>query len=99
MATIKQELDNLGKKITADAKKNALPNKKTGNLDKSFSYETVFLSDEKFNLVINEKFYGQFLNKKTGYMDKAIEKNIDKGIEDIINTITGEILNPIKTNL
>ena len=99
MATVKQELDNLGKKITADAKKNALPNKKTGNLDKSFSYETVFLSDEKFNLVINEKFYGQFLNKKTGYMDKAIEKNIDKGIEDIINTITGEILNPIKTNL
>ena len=28
-------------------------------------------------------------------MDKAIKSNLDKGIDSIINIITGEILNPI----
>lgn len=105
MATVKDELNKLGKNIAKDAKRNALPNKKTGALDRSFGYETTFISDEKFNVVINEKFYGKFLNsghgsfKGTKYMDKAIAKNLDKGIEDIVNAITGEILNPIKSNI
>jgi hypothetical protein len=103
--SIKNELDKLGNNIAKDAKSNASPNKKTGALDRSFGYETSFISDEKFNVVINEKYYGKFLNsghgsfKGTKYMDKAIQKNLDKGIEDIVNAITGEILNPIKTNL
>ena len=95
MATVKEELDMLGRKITADAKRNALPNKRTGQLDKSFNYESSFISNDNFQLVINEKEYGQYLNKKTKYMDKAIKSNLDKGIDSIINIITGEILNPI----
>ena len=43
---VQQELDNLGKNITADAKKNALPNKKTGALDRSFNYEYTFSSND-----------------------------------------------------
>ncbi len=102
---VKKELEDLGKAIVKDAKKNALPNKDTGNLDRSLSYETVFISDDKFQIVINEKYYGKFLNsgtknfKGTHYMDKAIDKNLDKGIDSIIEAITGEILNPIKSNI
>ena len=99
MATVKDEIDKLGKNITADAKKNALPNKKTGQLDSSFSYKYSFISDEKFNIVIFEKFYGKYLNKKTGYMDKAIEKNLDKGIESITNVMVDEFLNEISNKL
>lgn len=103
--SVKDELDNLGRRIAADAKKNALPNKKTGALDRSIKYETTFISNEKFQIVIDEKYYGTYLNsgtrrgiKGTHYMDRAIEKNIIKGTDDIINTIAGEILNSIKTN-
>lgn len=103
--TVKGELDELGANIVRDAKRNAKPNKKTGKLDRSFSYETTFISDNNFNIVINEKYYGKFLNsghgsfKGTQYMDKAIKSNIDSGLESIINTIVGEILNPIKSNI
>ena len=102
---VKKELDNLGKAIVNDAKKNALPNKDTGALDRSLSYETAFISDEKFQIVINEKYYGKFLNagtknfKGTQYMTKAIDKNLNKGLNSIIEAITGEILNPIKSNI
>jgi hypothetical protein len=99
MKTVKDELDKLGKDITADAKKNALPNKKTGQLDKSFSYDYTFINDEKFSLVINEKFYGKFLNNKTKYMDKAVEKNLTKGSDSIIDVMAGEFLNEIATKL
>lgn len=95
MINIQDELDLLGKNITRDAKKGALKNKRTGQLDKSFNYESSFISNDNFQLVINEKEYGQYLNKKTKYMDKAIKSNLDKGIDSIINIITGEILNPI----
>ena len=95
MVTVQEELDNIGKKITADAKRNALKNKKTGALDRSFGYDSSFISNESFQIVIHEKHYGKYLNAKTHYMDKAIAKNIDSGIDSIINLITGEILNPI----
>lgn len=93
--TVKDELDIIGRKITADARKGALKNKKTGALDRSFKYENSFISNDNFQLVINEKYYGEYLNKKTKYMDKAISSNLDKGIDSIVNIIAGEILNPI----
>jgi len=96
MATIKDELDNIGSELTRKAKKYALPNKKTGALDRSFSYKTVFISNNKFQIVVNEKFYGKYLNAKTGYMDKAISETIPNGLDSIIDTIVGEILNDIK---
>ena len=92
---LRDELNELGKNITADAKKNALPNKKTGALDRSFNYEYTFSSNDKFNIVINQKYYGEYLNNKTHYMDNAIKNNLPNGVEDIINTIIGEIMNPI----
>lgn len=95
MLTVKDELDNLGKNIANDAKRLALSNKKTGALDRSIKYESAFISNDKFQVTINEKDYGQYLNKKTQYMDKAIAKNLDKSIDSIVNIITGEILNPI----
>lgn len=105
MATVKDELNNLGKAIVKDAKSNVRPNKRTGALENSISFETAFIADDKFVLTINEKYYGKFLNsgtknfKGTKYMDKAVEKNLDKGIDSIIEILTGEILNPIKSNL
>lgn len=101
MSTVQDDLDNLGKSIANDAKKNALPNKKTGKLDRSIKYQTSFISNDKFQIVINEKSYGKWLNDGHGsfagtlYMDKAVKSNIDKGINNIINTITGDILNNI----
>lgn len=95
MNSISEELDNLGRKITADARKGALKNKKTGALDRSFGYDSTFISNDNFQIVIHEKHYGKYLNAKTHYMDKAIKENVDSGIESIINLITGEILNPI----
>lgn len=99
MGTVRDEVEELGKKITKDAKQGALKNKKTGALDSSFNYEYSFISDEKFNIVIFEKFYGKYLNKKTGYMDKAIEKNLDKGVESIMNVMADEFLNEISNKL
>lgn len=95
MSSLQDELNNIGKNITNDARKGALKNKKTGALDKSFKYESSFISNDTFQLVINEKYYGEYLNKKTKYMDKAISSNLDKGIDSIVNIIVGEILNPI----
>ena len=102
MSSVQDELNNIGKKITADAKKNALPNKKTGALDKSFKYESSFISNDNFQLVINQKYYGVYLNSGNGrgfegthYMDRAIASNLPKGIDSIVNIIVGEILNPI----
>ena len=99
MSSIREELDELGREITRVAKQGALKNKKTGALDKSFGYETVFISEEKFQIVINEKYYGKFLNNKTHYMDKAIEETVPKGVDNIIDTIVGEIMNKITTEL
>ena len=100
--SVQQELDNLGKNIVKDAKAGALPNKKTGALDRSFNYEYTFISNDKFNITINQKYYGVYLNsgngrgfKGTHYMDRAITSNLPKGIDDIINIISGEILHKI----
>ena len=102
---IKRELDELGKNIVKDAKKNALPNKDTGKLDRSISYETSFISEDKFNIAINYVYYGDFLNKGTSkmkatrFLDKAVEKNLEKGLDSIIEVMAGEFLNQIKTNI
>lgn len=96
MSSVKDELNKLGAKIASDARKNAAPNKKSGQLDKSIKYETSIISNDKFQIIVSEKEYGKYLNNKTGYMDKAIKDNLDKGIDSIMNVITGNILNPIK---
>ena len=57
---VQQELNKLGKNIVKDAKAGALPNKKTGQLDRSFNYEYTFSSNDKFNIVINQKYYGEY---------------------------------------
>ena len=54
MVTVKEELDLLGKNITADMKRLAKPHIDTGALDKSFKYESVFISNDKFNIVIGK---------------------------------------------
>lgn len=86
MATVQDELDKLGKDIIDDAKKNAKPNKKTGKLESSLNYKTSYINDDKFTLELEEVYYGQFLNNKTGFMDNAISKNLNKGIDSIVDT-------------
>lgn len=106
MTTVKDELDILGKKITADMKRLAKPHIDTGSLDRSFKYESVFLSDEKFNLVIYQKYYGKYLNNHMnrvgrfgpGYIDTALKNNLTKGIDSIVNVMADEFLNQIKDN-
>ena len=106
MATVKDELDSLGKKITADMKRLAKPHIDTGALDRSFKYESVFISDEKFNLVIYQKYYGKYLNNHMnrvgrfgpGYIDTALKNNLTNGIDSIVNVMADEFLNQIKDN-
>lgn len=95
MSTVRDELDRLGKSIVKDAKKNASKNKKTGRLERSLKYKTTNTGDEKFSVVIEEMYYGKYLNKKTDYMDKAIDANLDDGIESIVDVLTDEILKDI----
>lgn len=99
MSTVNDELNNLGKKIVQDAKKTVPVD--TGKLKNSINYETTFISNDNFQIVIHEKKYGVYVDKGTRkqkaqpYMSDAIEKNLDKGIKNIINVITGEILQSI----
>lgn len=90
--SVKKELDRLGRNIIKDAKKNAAKNKKTGTLERSLNYDTVITNDDTFTLVIEEVHYGKYLNNKTEYMDRAIERNLDKGIESIITVQIDEFL-------
>lgn len=98
--SVNEELNKLGRDIVTDAK--ATVPVDTGALKNSIKYEYNFISLDKFNLVIEEKYYGVFVDKGTNrqraqpYMTNAIKKNLPKGTESIINTITGEILNNIK---
>lgn len=106
MTTVKDELDILGKKITADMKRLAKPHIDTGALDRSFKYESVFISDEKFNLIIYQKYYGKYLNNHMnrvgrfgpGYIDTALKNNLTNGIDSIVNVMADEFLNQIKDN-
>ena len=91
---IEDELDKIGKAITNDARKGALKNKRTGALDRSFSYDYSYINNNKFTIVISEMFYGKYLNNKTKFMDKAISKNI-KNIDPIIDIMIDEMLDKI----
>lgn len=90
--SVKKELDNLGKAIVKDAIKFAKPNKKTGALEKSIDYDTTYINNDKFTLVLQEAYYGKYLDNKTGFMTRAIEKNIDAGIASIIEFQVDELL-------
>ena len=102
MTTVKQELDRLGKAIVADATKTVPV--LTGALKASLKYNTNFISNDEFQIVINEKYYGEFVDQGTRYqkanpfMSNAINNNLPKGIDSIINVITGDILNSITTS-
>ena len=93
--SVQKELDRLGKNIVKDAIKLAKPNKKTGTLEKSLDYDTTIINGDKFSITIEEVHYGKYLNNKTNYMDKAIENNIESGIESIIEVQIDELLKNI----
>lgn len=95
MSGVRRELDRLGRNIIKDAKKNARPNRKTGTLDRSLNYDTVITNDDTFTLVLEEVHYGKYLNNKTEYMNRAIEKNIESGISSIIDVLIDEITEEI----
>jgi len=94
-----QQLNILGQAIVVDAKyivKNE--HYDTGQLYKSLKYTVASIGKDKFNLNIIEMYYGKYVNRKdgkNGYMNRAIENNIDQGIEDIINVQINEILEPV----
>lgn len=102
MDTIKNDLDKLGTKIVSDAKKSAPV--KTGKLKKSLGYETIFVSNDSFNLTLTEVEYGVYVNNGTKnqkaqpFMSNAIEKNIDNGIESIVSTLTDDVLGDLFKN-
>lgn len=85
-------LENLGGTIVRDAKRNALPNKKTGKLDRSFKSRTEIEDLGSFSVIINEQHYGVYLNHKTNYMDKAIDSNLEKGIDNIVDVLANELV-------
>ena len=90
--SVQKELDRLGERIINDAKAYARPNRKTGTLERSFSYETTLTSEDNFTLVLEEVYYGKFLNNKTEFMDKAIRRNLNRGIDSIIEVQIDDIL-------
>lgn len=90
--SLSNELKRLGKDIVKDAKKLAKPNKKTGRLEKSLDYDIVITNDDSFSVVIEEVYYGEYLNKKTDYMDKAIDKNLNRSIDKIVDTLLDDLL-------
>ena len=93
--SVQKELDRLGERIINDAKAYARPNKKTGQLERSLSYETTLTSEDNFTLVLEEVYYGKFLNNKTEFMDKAIRRNLDRGIDSIVDIQINELLKDI----
>lgn len=97
--TVKQQLDILGQKIVKEAKQLVKSDHyDTGQLYNSLKYVLNYTSDNSFKLVIQEMYYGKFVNGKdgsNGYMTKAIEDNIDKGIKDIIDVQINEITSMI----
>lgn len=93
MSSIKKELDRLGRNIIDDAKKNASKNKKTGTLERSLNYDTDMINDDNFTLILEEVHYGKYLNNKTEFMNKAISKNLDRGINSIVDVQINKILN------
>lgn len=93
--SVQRELDRLGRNIIDDAKRLAKPNKKTGRLERSLNYDTVITNDDNFTLVLEEVHYGEFLNNKTEFMDKAIDRNLDRGIDSIIEIQIDELLKDI----
>lgn len=95
MSSVQDELNKLGRDIINDAKKNAAKNKKTGTLERSLNYNTAITNDDKFALVLEEVYYGKYLNNKTEFMDKAISRNLDRGIDSIVEVQINELLNDI----
>lgn len=95
MATVNDELNNLGRQITEDARKFALPNRKSGALNNSFKFNYSYTTKDKFKLNISEQYYGKYLNKKTHYMDRAIQQNLQLGIDKICEVILHELFVPV----
>ena len=93
--SVQDELNRLGKNIVKDAIKLAKPNKKTGTLERSLDYDTTIINGDKFSITIEEVHYGKYLNNKTNYMDKAIDKNTEEGISSIIEVQIDELLKNI----
>lgn len=93
--TVTQQLKILGNNITKDAKK-IVKSKHydTGQLYHSIKSSIDWTSPNKFTIVISQIYYGQYVEKmdNPGYMEEAIEENIDQGIEDIINVQVDSIL-------
>lgn len=81
------ELENLGGKIVRDARRNALENKRTGKLDNSLRASHNIESIDSFSVTIEEKYYGEYLNRKTGFMDRAINSNLPRGLDKITDVI------------
>lgn len=95
MSSVQRELDRLGRRIIEDAKTYARPNKKTGRLDSSLRYDTTTTGDDRFTLILEEVYYGKYLNNKTGFMDRAIDKNINDGIDSIIDIMIDDLTGDI----
>jgi len=96
--SVSSELNKLGQSIVKDAIKNAKPNRKTGRLEKSITY-TVTGSDANATISVSEESYGEFLNNKTKFMDKAVNNNIDKGANAIANAVADDIIKDLNKNL
>lgn len=93
--SVQRELDRLGRRIIEDAKTYARPNKKTGQLERSLSYDTAITNEDTFTLVLEEVHYGKYLNNKTEFMDKAINRNLERGIDSIVDVQINELLKDI----
>lgn len=69
--------NNLVKRL----KKLALPNKKTGKLDKSIKGTAVNKKGD-FNILM--LYYGKYLNRDTRFIDKAVNESIKEETNRII---------------
>lgn len=70
----------------------------TGKLLTSFEHQHTYISNDKFNIVIKQMYYGKYLNaynnKKLGYrmghIDKAFDELLPNGLDDIVSGVLKE---------
>lgn len=90
MDELNQALENLGRNITTAAKNTVTV--KSGDLSDSINYSIQVQSDANFSVIIEELAYGEFINNRTGFMDRAIDSNLDTGVQEIEDAIITNIL-------
>lgn len=101
-------LHNASKELEKELKKNALPSKKTGSLDKSFKSRGYEIKGDVYVIKCDANYYAKYVNahenaKAKNFIDKSIKTIIDDQTDNIIKSQYNGVeylfsVSPTKTN-